>query len=57
MRKKQKKDKVLIVMVDKYGRELGRFRAYLAWSDGDRGRLFDGREVVRDNDKWIYVAL
>jgi len=54
--RKQKKDKVMIVVVDKYGRKLGRFRAYLAWSEGSKGRLFDGREVERSNKNWIYVA-
>ena len=54
--RKQKKDKVMIVVVGRYGRELGRFRAYLAWNNENRGRLFDGREVERNNDNWIYVA-
>jgi hypothetical protein len=53
----RKKDKVMVVMVyERTGEELGRVRAYLAWSDGERGRLFDGREVVRVADKWVYLV-
>jgi len=51
----RKKDKVFVVMV-KDGKEIGRFRAYLAWSDGKKGRLFDGREVERiSGNSWMYV--
>jgi hypothetical protein len=28
----------------------------LAWSDGRRGRLFDGREVERVGDEWVYIV-
>jgi hypothetical protein len=53
----RKKDKVMVVMVnERTGEELGRFRAYLAWSDGRKGRLFDGREVERINDIWVYIV-
>jgi hypothetical protein len=53
----RKKDKVMVVMVhERSGEELGRFRAYLAWSDGRRGRLFDGREVERLGGEWVYFV-
>jgi uncharacterized protein involved in tellurium resistance len=35
----RKKDKVMVVMI-RNGEQVGRFRAYLAWSDGRKGRLF-----------------
>jgi len=53
----KKKDKVMVVMIrEGTGEELGRFRAYLAWSDGRRGRLFDGREVKKVNSTWVYTV-
>jgi len=52
----RKKDKVLVVIV-KGGKEIGRFRAYLAWCDGKKGRLFDGREVEKvSDDVWVYIV-
>ena len=53
----REKDKVMVVIVkERTGEELGRFRTYLAWSDGRRGRLFDGREVERLGDEWVYFV-
>jgi hypothetical protein len=53
---RKRKDKVFVIMM-RDGKQVGRFKAYLAWHDRRRGRLFDGREVERvTNDSWVYIV-
>jgi hypothetical protein len=52
----RKKDKVVVIVIDDNSRLIGRFKAFLAWTDGRRGRLFDGREVKKFGNQWVYIA-
>ena len=49
------KEKVKIIIQTRNYKSFGWFWAYIAKEEKDRAVLTDGREIIKRNNKWVYI--